>query len=224
MVAELPGHVRLETPDDVLDQRTVGRCVAESLARGMEVLAMRAGYAVRRPSRRDLYWRCRAALGLVGEDSGAMIRDGVAIVREGWEDETEEPSPVFDASYLTPPAPLPPDAPRLVNSEPLVIGDDASCMYELAMGHPLVVGVQLTAQWNFADGEDLIGDPEGDGVGGHAMLITGYRTDGERVQYHHDGSWGPNFGRGGRIWISSKWLSLGRCGEVFALRGMQRPE
>lgn len=151
-----------------------------------------------------------------------MIRDGVAIVREGWEDETQEPSPVFDESYLTPPAPLPADAPRLTNSEGLVIGDDASFMYELALGHPLVVGVQLTGQWNFADGEDLIGDPEGDDIGGHAMLITGYRTDGERVQYLHDGSWGPEFGRNGRIWISSRWLGLGRCGEVFTLRAMQR--
>ena len=217
----LAPHVELATPPEVLNQHGVGRCVAEALARGAEVVAPRCGYTARRPDRTALYHRCRRAIGTIAEDSGAIIADGIEVLRAGWEDEREEPSPVFDDSYLAPPRPLPFDAPRLVSAEPLVVSDNDSMMWELACGHPVVAGVRITEQWTRADGEERIGDPEGDTIGGHALLITGYRTDGVNVEYLHDGSWGPGFGRNGRIWLARRWFSLDRCGEIHALRAIR---
>ena len=221
MALSLPSHVRLATPEEVLNQHGVGRCVAEALVRGVEVVAPRCGYAAKRPDRTALYYRVRRAIGTIARDSGGLIADGVEALRDGWEDEQGDPSPIFDDSYLAPPRPLPDDAPRLLSAEPLVVSDSDSMMWELACGHPVVAGVRVTEQWTRADGEERIGDPEGDDIGGHAILITGYRTDGELVDYLHDGSWGPSLGRNGRIWLPSSWFSLRRCGEIHALRAIR---
>ena len=212
-------HVRLARPAEVYDQAAVGSCVAQSLALAVECLALRQSLPAERPDRTALYHRCRRAIGTVSEDSGAIIADGVHVLRAGWEPEVVAPSTQWDESYTAPPADPRVDAPRVVNSEPLA-HDLPTVLWELLCGHPVVVGLRLTAQWE-RPGE-VIGPPEGEVVGGHAVCLVGYQREGDRVQFRCRNSWGAGFGDGGEVWLDAAWLGLGHAGELHAIRAIRR--
>ena len=212
-------HVRLARPAEVYDQAAVGSCVAQSLALAVECLALRQSLPAERPDRTALYHRCRRAIGTVSEDSGAIIADGVHVLRAGWEPEVVAPSTQWDESYTAPPADPPAMAPRVVNSEPLA-HDLPTVLWELLCGHPVVVGLRLTAQWE-RPGE-VIGPPEGEVVGGHAVCLVGYQREGDRVQFRCRNSWGAGFGDGGEVWLDAAWLGLGHAGELHAIRAIRR--
>ena len=211
-------HVRLARPAEVYDQAAVGSCVAQALALAVEVLAIRQD-TTERPDRTALYHRARRAIGTVGEDSGAIIADGIQVLRAGWEPELSPPSPVWDESYTSPPMDPPAMAPRVVNSEPLA-HDLATVLWELLCGNPVVVGLRLTAQWE-RPGE-VIGPPEGDVVGGHAVCLVGYQRDGNGVQVRVANSWSENWSDGGECWLDASWLGLAWAGELHALRSIRR--
>ena len=212
-------HIRLARPAEVYDQAAVGSCVAQSLALAVECLALRQSLPAERPDRTALYHRCRRAIGTVSEDSGAIIADGVHVLRAGWEPELVAPSTQWDESYTAPPADPRVDAPRVVNSEPLA-HDLPTVLWELLCGHPVVVGLRLTAQWE-RPGE-VIGPPEGEVVGGHAVCLVGYQRDGNGVQVRVANSWGPQWGDGGEVWVDAAHLGLKHCGELHALRSIRR--
>jgi hypothetical protein len=214
----LPSHVRLDAPAEVYDQRQVGSCVAQALACAAEILAPRAGYTPERPDRTALYYRARRAIGTTREDSGAIIADGIEVLRGGWERELVEPAATFDGSYTAQPRDRAPDAPRLVSAEPLAHDLDSVC-WELACGHPVVVGVRVTDQWD-APGE-VLPAPDGDAVGGHAVCLVGYQCDAHGVQLRVRNSWGISWGAGGEAWLPAAWLSLAWCGEIHALRAIR---
>lgn len=217
---DLPRHVHLAAPAAVYDQASVGSCVAQSLACAVETLAPRAGYAPERPDRTALYWRARRALGTVGDDSGAILADGVEVLRGGWESERVEPSPAFDASYTRTPPMRAPECPRLVSAEALAHDLD-SVLWELACGHPVVVGLRVTEQWETLAG-DRLGPPEGDAIGGHAVCLVGYQRDEGGVEFRVRNSWSSSWGDHGEAWLHPAWLSLGWCGELHALRAIRR--
>lgn len=213
-------HVRLARPAEVYDQVMVGRCVAEACALGVEMLALRQGYPPSRPDRTDLYHAGRRAIGTIAEDSGCIGADVLAWLKQaGWRREEREPSPIFDESYTAPPPVLPADAPRLVSYEPLAI-DVPTLLWELLCGHPVVAGLRLTAQWE-RPGE-VIGPPEGEVVGGHAVCLVGYQRDAGGVQVRVRNSWSEAFGDHGEVWLDAAWLSLAHCGELHALRAIRR--
>lgn len=212
-------HVRLARPAEVYDQAAVGSCVAQSLALAVECLALRQSLPAERPDRVALYHRCRRAIGTVGEDSGAIIADGVQVLRAGWEPEVVAPSTQWDESYTAPPADPAHDAPRVVNSEPLA-HDLPTVLWELLCGHPVVVGLRLTAQWE-RPGE-VIGPPEGEVIGGHAVCLVGYQRDAGGVQVRVANSWGPQWGDGGEVWLDASWLGLAHTGELHAVRSIRR--
>lgn len=214
-VSGLPSHVSLRRPPVLYDQGAVGSCVAQALAYAVECLAIHQGLPADRPDRTALYYRCRRAIGTTGEDSGAIIADGIEALREGWETEVSAPSTFFDDSYTAPPPPLRPDAPRVVSAEALAHDLD-TVLWEIACGHPVVIGVRLTRQWD-ASGE-VIGPPEGDDIGGHAMTVLDYQREGSRVMLATPNSWGND----GPRWFDSSWLSLARTGELHALRSIRR--
>lgn len=211
-------HIRLAGPAEVFDQASVGSCVAQSLALAVAVLGIRQELP-ERPDRTALYHRARRAIGTVGEDSGAIIADGIEVLRRGWEPELSPPSPVWDESYTAPPADPRPDAPRVVNAEPLA-HDLPTVLWELLCGHPVVVGLRITEQWD-RPGE-VIGPPEGEVVGGHAVCLVGYQRDGNGVQVRVRNSWSRAWGADGEVWLDAAWLGLGHCGELHAIRSIRR--
>ena len=75
--------MRLLRPAEVFDQASVGSCVAQSLALAVAVVGIRQELP-ERPDRTALYHRARRAIGTVSEDSGAIIADGIEVLRRGW--------------------------------------------------------------------------------------------------------------------------------------------
>lgn len=217
----LPPSVLLDHLPEVYDQGAVGSCTAQALAGAIEILAPRAGYAPERPSRVDLYYRERALEGSTREDAGALLADGVAALSRGWLPEAQWPHlGVWSPRWVAPPPALSPDAPRLVNSEPLAVTlDDVA--WELACGHPVVVGLEVTAAWEDPSG-DTLPPPEGTGIGGHAVCLVGY--DRERGAFRVRNSWGASWRDGGYAWLPWEWIALGVCGEAHALRAIRRAE
>lgn len=217
-VGALPRAVILSPLPPIYDQHAVGSCTAQALAGAVEILLRRQGYDPERPDRAALYRRERDAWGGGLEDGGAMVGDGVTVLRRGWEREAVEPPPVWGKAWTEPAPSRPLDAPRVTNSEALDF-DAASIAWELACGHPVVVGLRVTDQWWQGAPPDL-GDPESASIGGHAVCLVGFERDARRWVCRN--SWGEGFGRGGYCTLPWTWTVPPWCGEVWALRAVQR--
>lgn len=214
--ADIPRRLVLDHLPEVYDQGAVGSCTAQALAAAVELLAPRSDYAPERPDRPRLYGRSRVAVGYLAEDSGAMLADGVAALRRGWEAERWH-NGQWSERWTEPPPPVADDAPRLVSAEALDF-DPASIAWELACGHPVAVGLRVTEQWD-APG-DVIAPPRGVADGGHAVLLVGYDLS-ERL-WRVRNSWGSSWGDGGYAWLSWGWTAPPWCGEVWSLRAIRR--
>lgn len=219
ILATLPMMVLLASLPEVYDQGRVGSCTAQALAGAVETIAPHAEYEPERPSREALYWRERQMLGETGVDEGAILADGVAVLRQGWEPEQSH-STTWGAEWTAPPRALAEDAPRVVNSEPLDI-DVETIAYELACGSAVVVGLSVTQAWDDLRG-DTLPDPSGEVIGGHAVMLCGYRINGDVVHFRVRNSWGESWGDGGYAWLPASWIRVPWCGEAHALRAIRR--
>ena len=214
----LPASAMIPALPDIYDQGLVGSCTANALAGALAMLHLRQGLAPITPDRMGIYWRERNLEGTTGEDAGALLSDGVSVVREGYEAEIEY-VPAWDQAWTLPPMPLPADAPRLINSDPLPI-EPAAVAWALAGGFPVVVGLSITQAW-----EDLSGSmlplPGAAPIGGHALCLVGFKRDPGRMLFRVRNSWGPAWGDGGYAWLPGDWIGLGSCGEAHAIRAVR---
>lgn len=221
-ISGLPASVILGNLPEVYDQGRVGSCTAQALAAAMEILAPHAGYPVERPSRPALYWRERWALRETQVDEGAIIADGVSALKVGWEKETWHDPSGWSTAWTLPPEPVGPAAPRLVNAQAITF-DPATVGWELSVGSPVAIGLQVTRDWL-----DLVGDTlppaGGDVIGGHALLLVGYERDRGELIYRVRNSWSSSWGDGGYAWLPASWLEMPWCGEAHALRAIRRAE
>ena len=215
-LAGLPQRCTLAHLPPVYDQGQVGSCTANALAAAVEILQGRAGYPQQRPDRVALYYRERQAEGTAGEDAGAMLGDGVAALRIGYEAEQHYPATWGPAWTARPPRRAD-DAPRVVNAEALAI-DTPSIAYELAEGHPVAVGLSITEAWETLRGGTLPA-PAGAVIGGHALLLVGYdQADGTWLVRN---SWGTAWGDGGYARLPWAWTALPWCDEAHVLRAVR---
>lgn len=215
----LPLNVLLGGLPVMYNQEQVGSCTANALGAAVEILQNHQNLPAIRPDRMELYWRERAMEGTIMEDAGALIADGVTTLREqGYRAETRYIGS-WSQEWVNPPPALPSDAPRLVNSDPLTI-DPGQAMFALASGFPVVIGVQIHRGWDDFEG-DTLSRPGEPSIGGHAVCLVGYKRTGDGVMFRVRNSWGESWGDKGYAWMPSEWLTLGVCGEVFALRAVR---
>ncbi len=214
----LPREVRLAGLPEVYDGAASG--TAQALAGAVRASCTRA--AGTRPSGPTgvALTASAAKRALVGEDSGAILADGIDALRDGYEPEREHPL-AWGPAWLDPPSPRSADAPRLVSAEPLAIDVPSAC-WDLAAGHPLVVGLAITTAWEDFDG-DTLPPPTGPSIGGHAVLLIGYRraADGS-VEFRVRNSWGGAWKDAGEAWLPAAWLApwCGSC--TRCARGVAR--
>lgn len=214
----LPLVVELGHLPPVYDQGAVGSCTAHALCGAVEIVSATSGYAPPdRPDRVDLYFEERARIGRISTDDGALIADGVEALRRGWRSSPGCPTTWSD-DWTMAPDPLRADAPRLVSAAPLEITTEAIA-WEIASGRPVVVGLDVTAQWESLAGGTLDA-PEGTSVGGHAVVLVGYDAPARRWLVRN--SWGESWGDGGYAWAPWSWTDLSRCGEAWAIRAVRR--
>lgn len=222
-------HVRDQEPlvslqgvmPPVYDQGQLGSCVAQALAGAVEYLLPRTGAAAERPSRLALYWQARQRIGRTTQDSGAILGDGVSVLRgRGWAPEELWPYNV-ERFVDTPPAELDRagEKRRLVNSEPLDWDLD-TLQWELATGSVVVAGIRVYEAFERVGSDGVIPPPGGKCLGGHAVLLCGYDAPAGMVCLRN--SWGEGWGKGGYGWIPQEYLlDPTECGELWSLRSVR---
>lgn len=182
----------------VEDQGNLGSCTANAFAGNLEFLANRAGKTFD-ASRLFIYWNERAAEGTVGEDSGAIIRDGIkTLAKFGVCDEPLWPY-VIRKFKQKPPAP----AYKAALARKIQKYIRCRTLYEtracLAAGFPVVFG--FTVYESFESDKvartGVVPMPSKDEqvLGGHAVLAVGY--DDKHKQLLVRNSWGPKWGQHG---------------------------
>lgn len=213
----LPTTCLLAHLPPVYDQGQVGSCSANALGAAVEILHGRMGYAPERPDRMALYYRERAMVGSVAEDAGAILADGVAVLRAGYEPE-QRYVPEWSSAWTARPPRRADDAPRLVSAEAIDV-DVPTIAWELACGHPVVVGIAVTEAWQTLAGGTLP-PPEGESIGGHAVLLVGYAL--AAGVWIVRNSWGEEWGDRGYARLPWAWTALPWCDEAHALRAVRR--
>jgi hypothetical protein len=206
---------------DPLDQGPLGSCTAQSVVAALYLLLRRQGLPAFIASRLALYLGGRRRIGMIGEDSGAIIADVLREAAEiGFGAEALWP---YDVDRFTeqPPDLYLQDAAthRLVNWETLP-HDLGTLQFVLDSGFPICFGIELyTSFWDAMDGDGRVHMPQ-DGEayrGGHAMVLTGY--DRPRRVFRGQNSWGRDVGMEGRFEIDEDYvIDPWYCGELHAVR------
>lgn len=221
---ELPVSVDLRPGmPAVYDQGALGSCVAQALSAGVEYLQRRLEVldVIERPSALALYYEARVMIGHPLSDSGAILADGIAVLRAvGWA--PEELWPYDVARYdVTPPyvVTVAGRSRRLVSAEPLAHDLD-TLRWELACGHPVCAGIRVYEPFDQVGEDGAIPLPGGGYRGGHAVMLAGY--DDAREAFLLRNSWGPWWGADGYGWLPYAYaLDANECGELHSLRAVR---
>lgn len=167
------------------------------------------------PSRLFLYYGAREALGTVGEDSGAMIRDAMKVAYNvGVPVETSWP---YDIAKFTqrPPARSYSNARyHKITGYRSVPVDIMEIKKALAEGLSIVAGISVYSSFPFS-GPAIVPMPSpSDGLeGGHAVLLTGYDDATQMVTFRN--SWGVKWGNAGYGTIPYSYIGDPNYGDDY---------
>lgn len=194
---------------EVLDQGTLGSCVAHSVMQAIRIAHHRMGEA--RPelgSRLFCYFAARAATGETATDAGTTIRAALDGIRKlGFPPETAWPYSDEAAPFRRMPSGrafrLAFDQRRPTTYRRIYPRDESrlsTVMRALVAGFAVSFGVDVDTE--FCNGFDFSKPRRAmkGTAGGHAMLITGYREDGAAFEVLN--SWGTSWGQGGYFWAA----------------------
>jgi C1A family cysteine protease len=228
VLSDLPRQVDLRSQcPPVYDQGQLGSCTANAIGAAYEFMQVKEGLEDFMPSRLFIYYNERQLEGTVGQDSGAMIRDGIKSVNQlGVCAET-----AWDY-----------DIARFAEEPPQAAYDEASqhqaTVYQrvlpvlhqmqgcLASGAPFVFGFSVYESFESEDvartGEVPL-PPRGERLlGGHAVLAVGYDDSSQRFLVRN--SWGTSWGMDGYCTMPYGYLtdpSLAR--DFWAIDAVEEP-
>lgn len=208
----LPSYVDLrdEMPP-VFDQGELGSCTANALC------SMRQYFALKHAdetilSRLYLYWHERELEGTVNEDSGAMLRDGMKVLKKlGCC--PEEYFPYNISRFTEKPSK---EAEQAAGKYKILsyhrvrsLREIKTCLYH---GHPVAIGIKVYESFESPEvaetGVVPVPSPEFEEfLGGHAMLVVGY--DDEREHLIVRNSWGESWGDHGDCYLPYEFYRLG---------------
>lgn len=184
----------------VYDQGQTGSCVANATAGAIQYARIAQGLPTWNPSRLFIYYNARALEGSTDQDAGCYNRDAIKVVSKlGVCPETDWP---FDAAQVTS---RPSDVSYAHATHAKVIkyaAVDQSLEHILScLSHnlPVIFGCSVFAgieSDNAAQtGIVTMPDPNEQAIGGHTMLIVGWKPDSQ--QFIVRNSWGSGWGIGG---------------------------
>lgn len=195
----------------VLDQ-VRSDCVANSVAKVVQVALSTASVLSPLPSRNWIYYQAGCIEGSQKDDNGRYIRDALdALGMVGWPDETDWP---YDARWNVPAGAavhrLAFDQAQAINvgryriDAPPGPARRDQVSRAISGGFPVVGGGDITQAWEDQGGKSpLPWDPTAPPVGGHAYTLLEYDPGG----LHPLNSWGPDgFGIDGWGYLSWDWL------------------
>jgi C1A family cysteine protease len=228
VLRSMPASVDLRSQcPPVYDQGQLGSCTANAIGGAFEFMQLKEGLEDFMPSRLFIYYNERKIEGTVGEDSGAMIRDGIKSVNKiGVCLEDMWP---YDIARFTeePPAEAYTGAKaHQVTVYRRVLQRLQQMQGCLASGTPFVVGFSVYESFESeevaktgvvpmpARSEKLLG--------GHAVLAVGYDDVSQRFLVRN--SWGPEWGMGGYFTMPYAYLTNpSLASDFWAVYAVEKP-
>ena len=194
----------------VYDQGDLGSCTAQAIAGAIEFDQRKQAQAdLFTPSRLFIYYNERVIEGTVGEDAGAMLRDGIkSVSKQGAPHEALWPYVL--AKYRTKPvAASYRDAEKhqalLYQRVRRTLDQFKGC---LAAGFPFVYGFSVYESFESrtvaTTGDVPMPRASEELIGGHAVVAVGY--DDDRGRFLARNSWGGDWGRGGYFTMPYDYL------------------
>lgn len=213
---DLPEEVDLRPHmSPVVDQGQLGSCTANAIASGLgEFLQLKAGKPLVNLSRLFLYWEERNMEGTVGQDSGAMIRDGMKILQKiGCAPEADYP---YDTANFrnAPSSQATEDAKAYRITEYHRIKDIHALKASLAEGYPAPIGIRVYGSFESQEvantGIVPVPNPQLEQcLGGHAVCAVGYKTINNAPHVIVRNSWGPQWGDKGYFYLPETFFAQG---------------
>jgi C1A family cysteine protease len=227
---QLPPSVDLRSGcPPVYDQGQLGSCTGNAIAGALEFDQMKQGLAdVFAPSRLFIYYNERAMEGTVGQDAGAMIRDGVKSVNKVgaphealWPYSDANPGPFTKKPSAKAYADARKHPAVIYQSVPQVDVQLKGC---LASGYPFVFGISVYESFESAavakTGKVPMPKPKEKLLGGHAILAVGY--DDTQRRFIIRNSWGPNWGVKGYFTLPYEYvLDANLASDFWTIRTVQ---
>lgn len=222
-VTGLPASIDLRPAMPVVyDQGRTSSCTANATAAALQYAMRFAKLPEVAPSRLFIYYNERRLEGTTGQDSGAMIRDGLKACNQyGYIPETLWP---FDAGKVTkqPPADVYAAAigSRIHYYASLDLTDLQKLKLCLVHGYPIIFGFQVFQYFEsceMAETEWLhLPQSTEHNLGGHAVLICGYDDSKGAVLVRN--SWGSEWGMGGYFWMDYNYITSELCSDAWMVR------
>jgi C1A family cysteine protease len=215
---KLPARVDLSAQcSAVEDQGQLGSCTANALVGNLEFLERKAGHDVTDLSRLLIYYNERAMEGTVGEDAGAMIRDGVkSLVKLGVCTEKKWPYRIARFTVKPSSACYKDAVNRQITSyhRILTLQQMKQC---LAEGYPFVFGFSVYQSFESATvartGKVELPKADETMVGGHAVCAVGYDEAARRFLVRN--SWGAGWGMKGYFTMPYDYLANNNLADDF---------
>lgn len=190
----------------IKDQGSIGSCASHAIASALEVRREILKVSLQMPlSERWHYYQVRqpAYGNTFPQDAGQSIRDGLKVAyKEG----------------IAPEALCPYDY-RKYNEKPTGFANSFAHYFKIESYHrcadieamktaialncPVVLGIQCTGAF-LVNRDGLISSSPGQTKGGHAIYLE--KFDDEKQMFGLVNSWGREWGRGGRAWISYEYV------------------
>ena len=184
------------------DQGQLGSCTAFALTGAVAFL--HNGFE---GSQLFLYYKERVLEHSTKEDAGAEIRDGIKVLAKcGVPPEEVWP---YDISKFTkrPPAKAYREAKKDLISEYRRLSGLSDYLDCLAAGFPFVIGITVYESFESdavaRTGEVPMPSPNEPDVGGHAICVVGYRSDGHFIVRN---SWSDSWGDHGHFYVAPEYL------------------
>ncbi|MFL6513418.1 MAG: C1 family peptidase [Chthoniobacterales bacterium] len=216
VLQKLPAKVNLTSRcPPVFDQGEIGSCTANAIGGAIEFDRLKQRLKPFTPSRLFIYYNERVMENTVGEDAGAMIRDGIkTVAKQGVCPEKLWP---YDGT------PFPPNPHLTKKPSPSCYKEalkHTAVQYQrvsrnlsqmkgcVASGYPFVVGFTVYESFESDEvartGEMPMPSPRERVVGGHAVMAIGY--DDNQSCFRMRNSWGTNWGMKGYFTMPYAYL------------------